>query len=93
MAAVEYVQGCVGKREAGKDKLGTLQLKPAWLLTILDDGPRLGTATLLRRFHCVSTLAEAYWEGLGGEHLVEKGVKAVALRIARPLSSRGWSSF
>lgn len=81
------------RERQAKDKLGILQLKPAWLPTILDDGPRLGTATLLRRFHCVSTLAEAYWEGLGGEHLVEKGVKAVALRIARPLSSRGWSSF
>lgn len=93
MAAVEYVQGCVGKTEAGKDRLGILQLKPAWPLTLLDDGPRLGTAAFLRRFHCVFTLAEAYWEGLGGEHIIEKGVKAVALGMARPLSSRGWSSF
>lgn len=93
MAAVKYVQGCVGKTEASKDRLGILQLKPGWLLTILDDGPRLGTATFLRRFHCVFTLAEANWEGLGGEHLIEKGVKAVALRMAWPLSSTGWSSF
>lgn len=83
----------VGKTEAGKDRLGILQPMPALPLTILDDGPRLGTATFLRRFHYIFTLAEAYWEGVGGEHLIEKGVKAVALRMARPLSSRGWSSF
>lgn len=93
MAAVEYVQGCVGKTEARKDRLGILQLKPAWPLAILDDGPRLGTATFLRRFHCIFTLAEAHWVGPGGEHLIAKGVKAVALHMARPLSSRGWSSF
>lgn len=36
VAAVEYVQGCVGK-QASKDRLGILQLKPEWPLTILDD--------------------------------------------------------
>lgn len=80
-------------RQAGKDKLGILQLKTEWPLTILDDWTQVGTATFLRRFHCVFTQAEVYWEGLGGEHSVEKGVRAVALRMARPLSSRGWLSF
>lgn len=93
MAAVEYVQGYMGKTEAGKDSLGILQLKPEWPLTILDDWIQAGTATFLRHFHFLFALAEAYWEGSGGEHSVEKDVRAVALGMARPLGGRGWSSF
>lgn len=55
---------------------------------ILDDGPRLGTATFLRRFHCVFTLAEAHWEGPGGEHLIAKGVEAVAPHGPAPQQQR-----
>lgn len=86
VAAVEYVQGCVGK-QASKGRLGILQLKPEWPLTILGDRTSAGpAATFLRRFHCVSTLAEASWEGPGGGDSVE-GVGSVALCTAQPVPS------
>lgn len=84
---------CAGLRgQTGKDRLGILQLKPEWLLTILDDWTQAGPATFLRRFHCVSTLAEASWEGPGGGDSVEEGVGSMALRTAQPVPSAAEAS-
>lgn len=79
---------CAGLREqTGKDRLGILQLKPEWPPTILDDRTQAGRATFLRRFHCVSTLAEVSRGGPGGGDSVEEGVGSVALCTAQPVPS------
>lgn len=74
--------------EAGKDGLGVLQPPPT-----LDDRTRAEPATFLRRSRCVFVPAGAITGGPGRGTLSGEGSRAVALCVAQPPGSRGWSSF
>lgn len=82
MAVVGYLQGCVGK-QAGKDRLGIVQLKPEWPPPFGVIGPGWTSyplAPFALRLHPGRSVAG----GPGGGHSLEEGVRAVAPRSAGP---------